>query len=91
MPEQDLTNVLFDLLVQLPVLAAVWLMFIRPMTTAHQESIEHYRTRQKELDEWMRRMMEVWSGERLDMIDAQALKKIEPAQTETKPTNHKTP
>jgi hypothetical protein len=83
--EQDVATVLLDLLTQLPVLAAVWLMFIRPQTDSHAKAIEYYRQRQKETDEWMRRMMEVWSGERLDEMDVNAQKKIPTAQTPNQP------
>lgn len=85
----DIPSEILNLLVQVPLLFIVWYMFIRPMVQSHQASIDHYRNRQKETDEWMRRMMEVWSGERLDAMDAdaQGLKKIEPGQTQHQPSH----
>lgn len=89
METTDMSKVIIDLLTQLPVLAAVWWMFIRPQTEAHAKAIEYYRARQKETDEWMRRMMEVWSGEKLDEMDttAQAQKKIPAEQTPSQPAD----
>lgn len=67
----DITAVIADILTQLPVLAIIWWMFIKPMMDSHRESLEYYRQRQTQTDEWMRRLMEVWSGERLENLAAE--------------------
>lgn len=68
MENTDLMTAVTDILTQLPILALIWLMFIKPMVDSHKESLEYYRQRQAQTDEWMRRLMEIWSGERLQAL-----------------------
>jgi hypothetical protein len=72
---------LLNLVVQFPILAFFYFIW-KQQIDAHKESIAYYRDQQRQLSEWMRRMIEVWSGEQLDLIAVQQ-KKIRAAQTPT--------
>lgn len=71
---------LLNLVVQFPILAFFYMIW-RQQVEAHKESIAYYRDQQRQLSEWMRRMIEVWSGEQLEIAVQQ--KKIRAAQTPT--------
>jgi len=46
--DTDIVNVIADILTQLPVLAIIWWMFIKPMMDSHRESLEYYRQRRED-------------------------------------------